>query len=969
MRFSEYSKGLRASEITPLLQFFIAGILIGEALSIGQIIGALLNRHIAILNMDLLALSISGFSAITCIIYAGSRGACKKSRKLIDSSRIDLLIVFSLGFFLSCNSDGLANELYAKYLERLTFTQLFCLYISPVIIAWTAMIKASLNIRKKEIGHPYFMSDRDIEDQDDDLLDFGERATIFAERVLNGGSSDSLVFGIDAPWGTGKSSFVNFCCNYWRDLPDRKTVIHRFEPLRYEEGVDLTEKFIEDLISTIQEQIFAPALRPLFKRYENLVADKKAASFLDIRKKLSLDTDTIHSTLKEMDYTLRRINARIIVIVDDLDRLHWSSAKNILFSIKRSFMLSNISYVLCYDTDNIKATTENPDSEKTLEFLEKFINIKTSLFLSSNDLTNYLSQYFDKAIKENLNISTPAIEKLNILTQEIAKIFQSDDFHKYKLLLGDIRKIKRLINALILLDIENIDFKNSDINTSDLLHLTLIYVNHPKIFRKIYDCESSGKSGFFKLRESNNKYENHPDYEKYITSLTEDQRLLLSKIFSPAQFDAIGTNRMTEAELSSRACSPSHKRPLEKYLYIIAKLSRPVPQSSYKYYENLKDELFNSKTPDEFLREILTEKLDSKEENLQEFWRIAIKHLNSFGLPLSETIIDHFIEKMPQYSLTEKKGCVGFRRKVHSEIMKVLNELLNHSNEKNNEISNTNHNIISDTIFGNSSKNIKGILYRLTREDRGILGFYDLLQFRLNCSVETVSGLKNLWRSISFHGNENPTLSLNRYETTIDQMREISQITFQIFKKKYINTNTNIFEEINQLPPSNLLGSATSENLSEELKTELEIEKNYIKLFISSQLSNTNTGECGSYDEEGKNEKIGIHLALSDYFFSVCFSPEQETSGYIHFAEMLLITLDSGDHNNDPLFSANIDTAIKILGKERLAAYWLQHREKIVQTLDKQPAKTLFKKFFNVSYSQLPSIYNALNKKFLFLEE
>ncbi|QYY81306.1 P-loop NTPase fold protein [Pseudomonas germanica] len=969
MRFSEYSKGLRASEITPLLQFFIAGVLIGEALSIGQIIGALINRHIATLNIDLLVLSISGLSAITCIFYAVSRGACKESRKLIDSSRIDLLIVFSLGFFLSCNSDGLANEFYAKYLERLTFTQLFCLYISPVIIAWIAMIKASLNIRKKEICHPYFMSDRDIEGQDDDLLDFGERATIFAERVLNGGSSDSLVFGIDAPWGTGKSSFVNFCCNYWRELPDRKTVIHRFEPLRYDEGVDLTEKFIDDLISTIQEQIFAPALRPLFKRYENLVADKKATSFLDIRKKLSLDTDTIHSTLKEMDYTLRNISIRIIVIVDDLDRLHWSSAKSILFSIKRSFMLSNISYVLCYDTDNIKATTENPDSEKTLEFLEKFINIKTSLFLSSNDLTNYLYRYFDKAIKENLNISTAAVDKLKLLTQEIAKIFQSDDFHKYKLLLGDIRKIKRLINALILLDIENIDFKNSDTNTSDLLHLTLIYVNHPKIFRKIYDCESSGKSGFFKLQESNNKYDNHPDYKKYITTLTEDQNLLLSKLFDSAQFNAIGTNRMTEAEFSSRACSPSNKRPLEKYLYIIAKLSRPVPQNSYQYYENLKEELFTSENQNEFLKELFTRKLDSKEENLREFWRVTMKYLNSFGLQLSNTIIDHFIEKMPQYSLTEKEDFVGFRRKVHSEIMRVLNNIPNYSSEKNNKISNKNHNIISDIIFGNSSKGIKGVLHRLTQEDRGILGFYDLLHFRLNCSVETVSGLVNLWQSVSYHANDNPNLSLNRYETTIDQMREISQITFNIFKNKYIKTKTNIFKEIDQLSHSDLLGSTTSGKLTEELETELEIEKNYIKLFISSQLSNTTTGECGSYDEEGKNIQHGIHRALSDYFFSVCFNPELEASAYIYFADMLLITLDSGVHSNEPPFLANIDTAIKILGKETLAAYWLQHQEKIIQTLNKQPEKTLFKTFFNVSYSQLPSIYNALNHKFLLSKE
>jgi hypothetical protein len=43
-----------------------------------------------------------------------------------------------------------------------------------------------------------------------DLLDVQEDAERFASRVLNGGSKDSMVFGLDAPWDPGKSFSSTF---------------------------------------------------------------------------------------------------------------------------------------------------------------------------------------------------------------------------------------------------------------------------------------------------------------------------------------------------------------------------------------------------------------------------------------------------------------------------------------------------------------------------------------------------------------------------------------------------------------------------------------------------------------------------------------------------------------------------------------------------------------------------------------
>ena len=66
-----------------------------------------------------------------------------------------------------------------------------------------------------------------------------------------------------------------------------------------------------------------------------------------------------------------------------------------------------------------------------------------------------------------------------------------------------VNKVKR--ETGIIMDIwsmnrlENTDFKNSDFDKQDLIHLLLIYIHYPNVFRKIYDTETKGGRGFFSL--------------------------------------------------------------------------------------------------------------------------------------------------------------------------------------------------------------------------------------------------------------------------------------------------------------------------------------------------------------------------------------------------------------------------------------------------------------------------------------
>lgn len=98
----------------------------------------------------------------------------------------------------------------------------------------------------KDVMKSAFISDQEVKKIADDRFEMADEANKFAERVYNFGASDSLVFGIDAPWGTGKTTFVKLCKMYWRKNHEKKIIVYSFNPLQYKNKENLLERFMRD---------------------------------------------------------------------------------------------------------------------------------------------------------------------------------------------------------------------------------------------------------------------------------------------------------------------------------------------------------------------------------------------------------------------------------------------------------------------------------------------------------------------------------------------------------------------------------------------------------------------------------------------------------------------------------------------------------------------------------------------------
>lgn len=994
-----YDNKNTSPHLITLLRFWLIGFIFFEIWLFSNLIGLRLSEFIEKNNYKALAVVVGLSYLLVIIIYLLCRKISSDIQKLIRSKRVDLLLLFIVGYISDFYIGGL-QWTYKSRLSILTDKQLLIILSIPLFlyISFLFNILKTWFRNKRDKITPFFVSDNEQKTKKNDLLGFSDIADKFAERVINQGSSDSVVFGVDAPWGIGKSSFVNFCREYWREKHNNRVIVYMFNPLKYEDRENLLEKFIDGLIKEIQKNLFIPEIRPVMSTYAKMIRSIKG-NFLGLFNfEVVNNKYSIEDAFNDLEFTLSNIDQKIIIVIDDLDRLNLSAVKDLLFTIKKSFTLPNISYVLCYDAENINALErKKPDFEKVTEFLEKFVNVKVSLYLNSNKLIEYTSKNLEKSLSGNSQANPLLVSKA---IGGLKELFLSNEYHSYVQFIGDIRKIKRLINTILLLDIEKMDFDNSDINSYDLIHLLLIYINYPNVFRKIYNTETGGKKGFFSLvsqyedgypKDKNvphvrdSEYKNSIIYSKYLKSplLTDGQKFLLNKIFNVDQrIDGPNVSNISPELRSTLACFngdiwSSGNRNLEDYLNLIVSSSKPLKDNQYKFYLNQKEELIKGVS----IKHILRNKVFSSKQNElshKQLWKVIINSGFEFNKQIGDQLISYLVNNITLYShFRHEESGFGLRHDLSFYLVKIIDQAgwVDENGEHKNNFDENLSGIV-DWIFGKGEHSEEGILSSLSEEKRGILGFYDLLSFRIHCSADRGGDLFNISRALSKYDGPNAPISGPTKEIAIDEMRIISQKAFQIFKEQYINKKKNIFDLIDSLTLEKLAGQYKKIILEKIKKGEIENTKKIIsetkskiKAFVVYQLGSQSIDfgvACGFYDPSGRADKHTIATKINEYLFEVCFYPgksKDNHKNYEHFLDYLLINFSSiFESVKGRKYIPSINEFTKVLDEEKIYKYWKNNSSLIKSLNFEKKNKIIYASNYTTSYKEdLLEVYKVLD--------
>ena len=862
------------------------------------------------------------------------------------SFRIDLLVVVAMGMW--------SNELVLPWLSKFHaafkaadphWTPAILLFLSVMLLS--PLIQQYWPRPRKQTAQLYFIADEEVGNEQDDLLACESQAKSFAETVLASGAHPGLVFGVDGPWGVGKTSFINLAQRYWEGAADR-VIVCRFEPLRYASEPDLADRLIRDLSATIQSKVFAPEFSPAASRYSRLIKGKADVSFLGFKLSLEPSQETVDDLLDDIDEVLRRIGRRVIIVIDDLDRLDAKTTNNVLFATRRTFKLSQATYVLCYDTEILAGSMD--EGSRAREFLEKFVTVKLSLFVDSSSIRDFLRRDWERAESQLGSVPSDTMVKLGAVLNELAEILGGDLAAKYLPLVGDLRKVKRFINAILLMQIERTDLGRTDFNKRDLINLMLLHLNYPGLFRRIYAEETEGRSGAFSVhREYGERgFKNTETFSDLVAEHQGAAGFLLTQLFDVGTLGLGDRADVEEVILRSRACfNFKELRNLESYLKLIVRFATPEPQETFVLYQDAVDRVKKGAS----IASVLLSPdfaLERGESAHDQFWRVLVNQSHDFTSTLAQDAIETLVEYLPRYSAFDNDDR-GLRQRSIYSLLRLLDRAgwgRTLGRRRPNSAENVRE--IAWRIFGEHAYRGKGLLERLASPDRGVLGWNDIMLFRLHCSADRQGQLYNLHTALIVHQDITSATTGLVSKLALMGMRKLSQEVFALFKRTYIDSQRNFLAEATSAPVEAFLGMAFAQQIDEASRDpqpehgdtaiawRVAVARSIVKSFVIYQLSNSlppnGSGVgCGYYDENGVDDSGGIAKVMNDYVFGFCFNPE------IHENNVLLFLDHCLSHLSSPFYSGRdedgfVATKAELPGgldPKEMGRYWRQHRELI----------------------------------------
>lgn len=915
-----------------------------------------------------------------CVVYVHYRGALNSVRKIYQSHRVDLLIAFFLGALSTeltmpwlCKFHG-ALRTSNPYSATVLLFLLCTILVSPVVgFYW--------HKRRRDVSNPIFLEDDAIKSERDDVLGNAYQAEVFANAVLTSEAHPGLVFGIDGPWGIGKSSFVNLAQEHWARSSD-KVVVCKIDHLHYASEPDLVDRMIRQLTASIQREVFAPEFRSAATRYSRLLNGKVDVSFLGFKFSLEPSRDTIDEMLDDLDDLLRRVGRRLIVVIDDLDRLDPKSVNNVLFALKRTFKLSQAVYVLCYDAEVLAASQD--EGIRSRQFFEKYVNVKISLFASSSSLSDFLRRDWVRSESQIALVPSDMMVKLGEILSELADVLNHDSEANYLALIGDIRKIKRFINAILVLQIEKTDFGRTDFNKRDLINLMLLHLHYPGLFRRIYAEETEGRVGSFSARRRSDGrgFVNASGLPSVVQEYEGmPASFLLNQLFNVEAFGIDHYGPVDEPVLRSRACFNSDTaRNLENYLKLIVRFVHPVPKETYAFYRSAVDQARKGKP----IALILGGKdfvLKGDEFSHDEFWRILVNQANDFTIATAVDAIDTLVDYLPRYSTFDYIDRGLRSRSIYSLLLLLDRAGWDRGVDRRNRNTPENVNEIACRIFGEQAFVGNGLIERLASPNRGVLGWNDLMLFRLQCSADSGAQVYDLQRALMFNQDMTAPQMPPVAELAKLGMRKLSQRVFALFKRTYIDARRNFIAEAYQVPAEEFLGQAywhrlaepppqpESVNSDKSPAQQAAVARAVVASFVISQLSNSQPPKgsgvgCGFYDEIGVKDCQGIAKVMNDYVFQFCFNPQIDSENVFIFIDFCLSQL-SNSLSSGSNVEGYVPTTAGLLGgfdSKAMGMYWSKHRAYIGGLALQNSGRCVYLPGYKASYrDHLQGVFSVLD--------
>jgi len=442
-----------------------------------------------------------------------------------------------------------------------------------------------------------FKPDNPINTAKEDILGTHAFANEIGNAILNYKERNSLVIGLYGAWGSGKSSILNMVLEFIRTstrgrIDSEKPIEIEFNPWIYSDQNQLYFQFFERLSTILKRPTYAEDARKAGEKLETYANIFKplgliptigplASLFANVLSKVGVAAKSwgenraqdLKLIKEELIDILIKLPNKIIVIIDDIDRLSSTEIRQIFQLLKSLADFPNTIYLLAFDKNVVIKALGEVQQGSGMQYLEKVVQVSFEVPLISKDKLYLL---VEKQIADLLK-DEPAVKW--------DPLYWGNNFHGgLKYFFNNIRDINRYLNLLRF----SYGILKNEVNIVDLCAIVGMQIFVPEIYAGIRDnkdlfagaadqrdrsLSASGEQTKVRCNEIMSREKNFPEpvMREFLTRLFPKLRSIYGNVIS----DDLNTWRK-----NGRICSPDN-------FDIFFKLSLPEGEISQREIQSI----------------------------------------------------------------------------------------------------------------------------------------------------------------------------------------------------------------------------------------------------------------------------------------------------------------------------------------------------------------------------------------------
>ena len=310
---------------------------------------------------------------------------------------------------------------------------------------------------------------------------------------------DSMVVGLYGAWGSGKTSIINMAIDHIENTLTKKdkekhNVIVRFNPWNYSDQNQLITQFFAQLSTKLKKSNFSDNDKDIAEKIAGLLLEyaPKYAPIVELsaadpsgfiasvlitlsailsKRSRSSKVEDLAAIKSDLQKYLLQIPAKIIIVIDDIDRLNNTEIRQIFQLVKSLGDFHNTVYLLAFDRQVVADALAEVQKGSGNEYLEKIVQVPFEVPLADEqEIEGLLSDHLEELIEEDQRERIFSSERWFFISNGWLRSF-----------FNNIRDVNRYINSLRF----SYGPVKDEVDPVDFMAITALQVFLPEVYSSI----------------------------------------------------------------------------------------------------------------------------------------------------------------------------------------------------------------------------------------------------------------------------------------------------------------------------------------------------------------------------------------------------------------------------------------------------------------------------------------------------